>query len=380
MNILIPKNVFLRVEDKFVPGFIDSDQAVPSSPTLLYKKLFAECYATGKCRLPQKHLAGQCKFSVRTLQYAQARLIELGYIYVEHTPGECSSYTLLLSDRVKKLLVTEDLIDQSGKPSRQVQAPPQNLQGGCANSAHPSYKEYKKKKSSPLSPHLPEKCESTPSARKPFPSTTPVPNPQAGGWGDSFSKGKKPGKASGFQTANTLFERFFAAYPRKEAREPARAVWHQLWRRGALPALDHLLAALDRFRASTGWNREHGRFVPYLVNWLRGWRWEDETPTPHTTPTPAPAGTPEKAEEIRRCMKRLEDQHRADPDLEAARPVFEKFLSCFADGEKSGPAWGLWSLLYRLGKAPTADDASGREGEGAFAFLQTWQRSTHATA
>ena len=147
MNILIPKNVFLRVEDKFVPGFIDSDQAVASSPTLLYKKLFAECYATGKCRLPQKHLAGQCKFSVRTLQYAQARLVELGYIYVEHTPGECSSYTLLLSDRVKKLLVTEDLIDQSGKPSRQVQAPPQNLQRGCANSAHPSYKEDKKKKS-----------------------------------------------------------------------------------------------------------------------------------------------------------------------------------------------------------------------------------------
>ena len=43
MNILIPKNVFLRVEDKFVPGFIDSDQAVASSPTLLYKKLLVVC-------------------------------------------------------------------------------------------------------------------------------------------------------------------------------------------------------------------------------------------------------------------------------------------------------------------------------------------------
>lgn len=395
MNILIPKNVFLRVEDKFVPGFIDSDQAVATSPTLLYRKLFAECYATGKCRLPQKYLAGQCKFSVRTLQYAQARLVELGYIYVEHTPGECSFYTLLLSDRVKKLLVTEDLIDQSGKPSRQVQAPPQNLQGGCANSAHPSYKEYKKKKSSPLSPHLPEKCESTPSARKPFPSTTPVPNPQAGGWGDSFSKGKKPGKDSGFQTANTLFERFFTAYPRKEAKEPARAVWHQLWRRGALPALDRLLAALDRFRASTGWIKEHGRFVPYLVNWLRGRRWADVTDAPgasspgvQSAPSsdasvPATVGTaenPRHAQAVRRCLQRLEEQHGTDPALESARPVFEKFLSCFADGGKSGPAWGLWSLLYRLGKAPTADDASGREGEGAFAFLQTWQRSTHATA
>lgn len=381
MNILIPKNVFLRVEDKFVPGFIDSDQAVATSPTLLYRKLFAECYATGKCRLPQKYLAGQCKFSVRTLQYAQTRLVELGYIHVEHTPGECSSYILLLSDRVKKLLVDYDLLDRSEWYPRPAKTPPQNLQGRYAKAAEPSYKEDKKEKSAPLSPHAPASCESAPSARKPFPSTTPVPNPQAGGWGDSFSKGKKPGKASGFQTANTLFERFFAAYPRKEAREPARAVWHQLWRRGALPALDHLLAALDRFRSSTSWIMAHGRFVPYLVNWLRGRRWEDETPTPPTTPVAAPAGTPEKADQVRRCMQRLEDQHQADPALEAARPVFEKFLSCFADGQrKRGPAWGLWSLLYRLGKAPTVAQASSPSDVGVLSFLQDWQRGAHVTA
>ena len=395
MNILIPKNVFLRVEDKFVPGFIDSDQAVATSPTLLYRKLFAECYATGKCRLPQKYLAGQCKFSVRTLQYAQTRLVELGYIHVEHTPGECSSYILLLSDRVKKLLVDYDLLDRSEWYPRPAKTPPQNLQGRYAKAAEPSYKEDKKEKSAPLSPHAPASCKSAPSARKPFPSTTPVPNPQAGGWGDSFSKGKKPGKASGFQTANTLFERFFAAYPRKDAKEPARAVWHQLWRRGALPALDRLLAALDRFRASTGWIKEHGRFVPYLVNWLRGRRWADVTDAPgasspgvQSAPSSdasvsAAVGTaenPRHAQAVRRCLQRLEEQHGTDPALESARPVFEKFLSCFADGGKRGPAWGLWSLLYQLGKAPTADDASGREGEGAFAFLQTWQRSTHATA
>lgn len=380
MNILIPKNVFLRVEDKFVPGFIDSDQAVATSPTLLYRKLFAECYATGKCRLPQKYLAGQCKFSVRTLQYAQTRLVELGYIHVEHTPGECSSYILLLSDRVKKLLVDYDLLDRSEWYPRPAKTPPQNLQGRYAKAAEPSYKEDKKEKSAPLSPHAPASCESAPSARKPFPSTTPVPNPQAGGWGDSHSR-KRQGKTLAFQPANALFERFFAAYPRKEAREPARAVWHQLWRRGALPALDRLLAALDRFRASTGWIREHGRFVPYLVNWLRGRRWEDEAPTPHTTPTPAPAGTPEKVEQVRRCMKRLEDQHRADPALEAARPVFEKFLSCFADGQrKRGPAWGLWSLLYRLGKAPTVAQASSPSDVGVLSFLQDWQRGAHVTA
>lgn len=380
MNILVPKNVFLRVEDKFVPSFIDSDQAVPTSPTLLYRKLFAECYATGKCRLPQKFLAGQCKFSVRTLQYAQARLVELGYIHVEHTPGECSSYILLLSDRVKKLLVADDLIDQCSKSVPQIQTPPQNLRGGCAKPAHPSYKEDKREKSSPLSPHAPANRESTPSTRKPFPSTMPVPNPQAGGWGDSSSGKKQKSNASAFQTANAAFERFYAAYPRKEAKEPARAVWHQLWRHGALPALDLLLSALDRFRASTTWNREHGRFVPHLVNWLRGRRWLDEAPEASASSVSEPAITPQKAEQVRRCMQHLEDQHRSDPALEDARPVFENFLSCFAGGEKSGPAWGLWSLLYRKGKAPTATDASGREDVGAFAFLQNWQRGAYVPA
>ena len=383
MNILIPKNVFLRVEDKFVPSFIDSDQAVATSPTLLYRKLFAECYATGKCRLPQKYLAGQCKFSVRTLQYAQTRLVELGYIHVEHTPGECSSYILLLSDRVKKLLVDYDLLDRSEWYPRPAKTPPQNLRGGCAKPAHPSYKEDKKEKSAPLSPHSPARRESTPSARASFPSTTPVPNPQAGGWGDFHSR-KKQQKAPSFQTANALFERFFAAYPRKEAKEMARSVWHQLWRRGVLPALDSLLAALDRFRSSTSWNREHGRFVPFLVNWLRGQRWAD-APDASESSSPgvqsAPSASPEKAEQIRSCMQRLEDQHRTDPALAAARPLFEKFLSCFADGQrKRGPAWGLWSLLYRLGKAPTVAQASSPSDVGVLSFLQDWQRGAHVTA
>lgn len=378
MNILIPKNVFLRVEDKFVPSFIDSDQAVATSPTLLYRKLFAECYATGKCRLPQKYLAGQCKFSVRTLQYAQTRLVELGYIHVEHTPGECSSYILLLSDRLKKLLVDYDLLDRSEWYPRPAKTPPQNLRGGCAKPAHPSYKEDKKEKSAPLSPHAPASCESAPSARKPFPSTTPVPCPQAGGWGDSSSREKRH-TAVTFQEANGVFECFYAAYPRKEAKEPARAVWHQLWRRDALPALDHLLAALDRFRTSTSWNREHGRFVPYLVNWLRDRRWADETlAAPATAEPPI---IPEKAKQIRSCMQRLEDQHRTDPALAAARPLFEKFLSRFADGQrKRGPAWGLWSLLYRLGKAPTVAQASSPSDMGVLSFLQDWQRGAHVTA
>lgn len=383
METLNPSAYFLRVSDKFFGEFICRDNAVSAGPVLLYLVLFRKAYKGGLCQSSQFALARICKCSVRSIQHYLRALAVLKYISIEQQEDGRNVYRLLLSQRVlffiaQERSATDDDDDGNDQGEEFSSDHAKNLRMGGENSS-PIYKS-DKSINTPLSPHLPEKCESTPSARKPFPSTTPVPNPQAGGWGDSHSR-KRQGKTLAFQPANALFERFFAAYPRKEAREPARAVWHQLWRRGALPALDRLLAALDRFRASTGWIREHGRFVPYLVNWLRGRRWEDEAPTPHTTPTPAPAGTPEKVEQVRRCMKRLEDQHRADPALEAARPVFEKFLSCFADGQrKRGPAWGLWSLLYRLGKAPTVAQASSPSDVGVLSFLQDWQRGAHVTA
>ena len=188
--------------------------------------------------------------------------------------------------------------------------------------------------------------------------------------GQGYGPSRKRGGGD-FLSANSIFERLWAVYPRKEAKELARSAWHRLWRHGEVPALDVLLGALDRFRASVSWNKEHGRFVPQLVNWLRGRRWLDEVPDAPASPVDEQATTPEQAQDIRRCMKRLEDQHRTDPALEAARPAFEAFLSRFADGQrKRGPAWGLWSLLHRQGKAPHAGEAD--TAMGILDFLKDW--------
>lgn len=188
--------------------------------------------------------------------------------------------------------------------------------------------------------------------------------------GQGYGPSRKRGGGD-FLPANSIFERLWAVYPRKEAKELARSAWHLLWRHGEVPALDVLLGALDRFRASVSWNKEHGRFVPQLVNWLRGRRWLDEVPDAPASPVGEQATTPEQAQEVQRCMKRLEDQHRADPALEAARPAFEAFLSRFADGQrKRGPAWGLWSLLLRQGKAPHAEQAD--TSKEVLAFLKDW--------
>ena len=112
--------------------------------------------------------------------------------------------------------------------------------------------------------------------------------------------------------------------------------------------------------------------MPQLVNWLRGRRWLDEVPEAQASPVGEQATTPEKTEQVQRCMKRLEDQHRADPALEAARPAFEAFLSRFADGQrKRGPAWGLWSLLHRQGKAPHAEQVE--TDMSILDFLTQWR-------
>ena len=50
-----------------------------------------------------------------------------------------------------------------------------------------------------------------------------------------FGTHKRLRRGGGFFAANTDFETLWSAYPRKEAKEAARALWHQLWRRGRIP-------------------------------------------------------------------------------------------------------------------------------------------------
>ena len=190
--------------------------------------------------------------------------------------------------------------------------------------------------------------------------TFPRPRPCRGDGGD-------------FSLADSSFEQFCQRYPRKEAKELARAVWHRLWRRGSLPGLDVLFQSLIRFRESLSWQREHGRFIPLLVNWLRGQRWLDDLQSGGQASLPA-APDSERDRRIKQQTDALEKRwQRTEPELEAMRPVFESFLSRFDDGQqKRGPAWGLWTLLGRKGKAPSAADVPA-VNTGVLEFLHSVQ-------
>lgn len=79
-----------------------------------------------------------------------------------------------------------------------------------------------------------------------------------------------------------LFDRFWAAYPRKEAKAKARKAWEKLSPDTAL--CRKMSAALDRQKSSEQWQRDNGRYIPLPASWLNGLRWEDETKAQGTDP------------------------------------------------------------------------------------------------
>jgi hypothetical protein len=72
------------------------------------------------------------------------------------------------------------------------------------------------------------------------------------------------------------FDRFWAVFPRKEAKKDARVAWNKL---APPPSLvDRMLAALAWQAISEQWTKEGGQFIPLPASWLRGERWTDEQP------------------------------------------------------------------------------------------------------
>lgn len=73
---------------------------------------------------------------------------------------------------------------------------------------------------------------------------------------------------------NSLFARFWSAYPRKVSKPNAVKVFKKLNVCESL--LADMLAALDWQRTSEEWTKDGGKFIPYPSSWLNGRRWEDE--------------------------------------------------------------------------------------------------------
>lgn len=335
METFIPRG---RITGPILPSFVLREKLSPGAK-MLYALLCNHASDKDHCWPSHKFLAQEMGYSVSSIKNWLGELTSARLLTIHRTAYRSSTYVLLRP--------------RAGAASGISSVPARGQSNFGYPQANFGYRNNSRKNLEKLPPYPP----------------TAERHDGGHGYGPSRKRG-----GGDFLSANSIFERLWSAYPRKEAKELARSAWHRLWRHGEVPVLDVLLGALDRFRASVSWSKEHGRFVPQLVNWLRGRRWLDEVPEAQASPVDEQATTPEKTEQVQRCMKRLEDQHRADPALEAARPAFEAFLSRFADGQrKRGPAWGLWSLLHHMGKAPLAEQAD--TGMEVLAFLKDWSFS-----
>lgn len=79
-------------------------------------------------------------------------------------------------------------------------------------------------------------------------------------------------------TSDPQFERFWAAYPRREAKKPARVAFAKAMKKTTLSTI---LAALDWQRLQPQWLKSQGDFIPLPATYLNQERWTD---LPRDTP------------------------------------------------------------------------------------------------
>jgi hypothetical protein len=77
------------------------------------------------------------------------------------------------------------------------------------------------------------------------------------------------------------FDAFWAAYPKKKAKDDARKAWQK--RRPDAALLRVILDALQQQRQSPDWQKENGRYVPFPATWLNRGQWTDAADEPIST-------------------------------------------------------------------------------------------------
>lgn len=71
-----------------------------------------------------------------------------------------------------------------------------------------------------------------------------------------------------------LFEKFYSAYPKHQAKKQALKAFEKLNPDEELFAA--IMAALENQKQSDQWQRDNGQFIPLPASWLNWRRWEDE--------------------------------------------------------------------------------------------------------
>lgn len=296
-------------------------------------------YASDKdhCWPSQATLAKRLSCSISSVKNYLAELVREKLIFIRREQYRSSVYYLLRPEELTEKKETHF-------SNKQTEAGCHEVNFGYLT----NLSKQRKEKYSPLSPHA-----SGETALVPVRRTCKAP---AAGGGSALSD----------------FESVWMLYPKKEAKGFARLAWLKLSRSGLLPSLPELQAAIRRFAASEGWQREQGRFVPQMGNWLRGQRWLDPV-------RPSGQTGEERTQDLRRAMLMQQERERSQHEAWLAnktrlRPMFEAFAAKFPPVANDAMPFGIWLHLHSQKRAPSADEVPPGNTLGIIEFLHDYKQ------
>ena len=334
-----------RINGPILPQFV-LETSVSFGAKIMYALLCNYASDSDRCWPSQATLAARLSCSVSSVKKYLAELVGIDLIQVRREHYRSSVYYLLQPAALKA-------VSQEAKPASH------RSDSACGQSKS-GYLNTLNKQEEINTPPLPPV--------RPLPPKVTASSPVSvcGGRGVSLPD----------------FEKAWSLYPRKEAKGFACAAWKALQRLGQLPPLQELESSIRQFMVSETWQREQGRFVPQMNNWLRGQRWLDmpsaATPVASAAPTARESEVVRQAARALQAMQQREEARKAaqDKEREALRPRFEAFAAKFSmDAQPwlKPMAFGLWMHLHNTLGAPAPSDVPDDNRLGIVDFLRRFK-------
>ena len=337
MQTFVPRG---RIHGPILPQFV-LETSVSFGAKIVYALLCNYASDSDRCWPSQATLAARLSCSVSSVKKYLTELVGINLIQVRREHYRSSVYYLLQPAALKS-------VNQEAKPTcRQPDSACPEPKVGYINTLN-KQREIQK-------PPLPP-------VRSALPEVTASPRPPVlGGGGVSVSD----------------FEKAWALYPKKEAKGLARSAWLRLQREGLLPPLPRIESTIRHFMATDDWQREQGRFVPQMSNWLKGQRWPDDSVTAEAHE----AGTIQRTDRTTQALQAMQQREDASNaararEREALRPRFEAFAAEFqlhAEHRLWPMAFGLWMHLHSTHRAPMPADVPADNQLGIGEFLQAFK-------
>lgn len=340
MKTFCPKG---KIHGPILPMFILQKKLTFGAKTV-YAILCDYAAENDHCWPSQATLANRLSCSVSSIKNYLGELVRENLIIIKREQYRSSVYYLLTPESNSS---TQETTFDDIEPKNDYAQP----KFGYLN----TLKKQKKENITPLSPKV--KAESAASVACRTPRT-----PSAGGVSSSLHD----------------FEDTWALYPKKEAKGFARMAWFKLLRSGQLPALPEIHAAIRRFADSESWQREQGRFIPQMGNWLRGQRWLDSFPSAEMDETAQDRATLQAIRAIEEREQRLTEQYEAK--RAKLRPLFDAFAAKFPPLADDAMPFGIWQYLHSQNSAPSAADVPPENTLGIIEFLNKFRRCRPTTA